>query len=150
MDTRGVVDLIDRIRDRANTIITDELKSRGITDILPAHGRALAALYEAQGPIPIKEVTESTGRVKSTMTVMIKTLEKNGYVTRTPCPDDGRSVLVSLTERGRELFPAFREISKLLIDTVYGDMPDGERELLVGLLARLDENLAVYLSHTDG
>jgi len=150
MNTRGIVDLIDRIRDRANTIIVGELKSRGITDILPAHGRALAALYEAEGPIPIKEVTESTGRVKSTMTVMIRTLEKNGYVTRTPCSDDGRSVLVSLTEKGRRLFPAFQEISNLLIDAVYGDMSGGERELLVGLLVRMDENLASYLPHADG
>ncbi|MBN1880724.1 MAG: MarR family transcriptional regulator [Deltaproteobacteria bacterium] len=149
MKTRGVIDLIARIRDQAHTIIADELRSRGIDDVLPAHGRALAALYEADGPVPIKAVTESAGRVKSTITVMIRTLEKNGYVTRMSCPDDKRSVLVSLTEKGRRLFPAFQEISELLISTVYGEMPEEEREVLMNFLNHLDDNLNVYLSRTD-
>lgn len=149
MKTRGVIDLIAKIREQSNTIIVEELRSRGIDDILPAQGRALAALYEADGPIPIKAVIESAGRVKSTITVMLKNLEKNGYVTRMPCPDDGRSVLVSLTEKGRGLFPAFQVISDRLIDAVYGDMSEREREVLMGLLARLNGNLDAYLSRVD-
>lgn len=149
MKTRGVIDLIARIREQANTIILEELRSRGIDDILPAQGRALAVLYEADGPIPIKTVIESAGRVKSTITVMIRNLEKNEYVSRMPCPDDGRSVLVSLTKKGRELFPAFQEISERLIDAVYGDIPEGEREVLMDLLTRMDGNLDAYLSRAD-
>ena len=149
METRSVIDLIDRIRDQAHTIIANELRSRGIDDLLPAHGRVLAALYKANEPIPLKTVTESAGRVKSTITVMIRTLEKNGYVSRMPCPDDKRSVLISLTEKGKELFPAFQKISERLIDAVYGDMPEEVREVLIGLLSRLDGNLNAYLSHID-
>ena len=36
-----IIDLLSRIRERANQYICDELARRGITDLLPAHGAVL-------------------------------------------------------------------------------------------------------------
>lgn len=41
-----IIDLLSRIRERANQYICDELARRGITDLLPAHGAVLHALFE--------------------------------------------------------------------------------------------------------
>ena len=46
-----IIDLLSRIREQANQHICDELARRGITDLLPAHGAVLHALFE-ESPSP--------------------------------------------------------------------------------------------------
>lgn len=45
-----------------------------------------------------------------TMTPLLKKLEQQGYVTRTRLPDDERCVVISLTESGKALKEAVRDI----------------------------------------
>ncbi|GAA3368500.1 hypothetical protein GCM10017744_084800 [Streptomyces antimycoticus] len=56
-------------------------------------------------------VAEEAGISKGTLTGIARTLESRHLVARTPHPDDGRRVLLSLTPEGEELmerlFPAF-------------------------------------------
>ena len=101
-------------------------------------------LYDVKirtGPVPVKNIVEQVGRVKSTVTGMVNNLEQNGYVTKNPSAEDGRVILVQLTDKGRALKPHFDQISKQLIDRVYGDMPQTEREILAGLLSRVRKNM---------
>jgi DNA-binding MarR family transcriptional regulator len=52
------------------------------------------------GPRRITELAEIEGVAQPTMTLLVKRLEERGWVTRARDPDDGRVVLVSLTEVG--------------------------------------------------
>ena len=47
-----IIDLLSRIRERANQHICDELARHGITDLLPAHRAVLHALFE-ESPQPM-------------------------------------------------------------------------------------------------
>jgi DNA-binding MarR family transcriptional regulator len=141
-DVRGIAGQIGRIREKANTLIERELKDRGIRGIVPAHGSVLAFLFRQRGPVPIKAVVEEVKRVKSTVTVMIDTLEKHGYVRRRPCETDSRVIYVELTPRGGKLRKDFEEISEALLSTLYGDMSDKDRERLVKQLERIENNLS--------
>ena len=141
-DTNGIVDLLSRIRASANLYITEKLVSRGITGIVPAHGQLLFPLFHASGPVPLGELARKSGRAKSTITGMARTLEKLGFIHRTSCPDDGRSVLVELTAEGRALERIFREVSEELIGELYGDMPVEARKRLMDDLTVLEKNLA--------
>lgn len=49
------------------------------------------------------ELARRLGLDKSSMTGLVSRAEKRGLVRRSPSPDDGRAVLVGLTEAGREL-----------------------------------------------
>ena len=57
------------------------------------------------------ELAEDSGLAKGTLTGMLKTLERTDLVQRSPHPQDGRKVLVTLRPRGLEmierLFPTF-------------------------------------------
>ncbi|HKE81137.1 MAG TPA: MarR family transcriptional regulator [Solirubrobacteraceae bacterium] len=52
------------------------------------------------GPRRITELAEIEGVAQPTMTLLVKRLEERGWIARERDPDDGRVVLVSLTEAG--------------------------------------------------
>ncbi|MCF7847741.1 MAG: MarR family transcriptional regulator [Kiritimatiellales bacterium] len=141
IEARGIIGEIARIRERSNLLIEQKLRNLGIEGILPAHGSILAFLFQQNQPVPVKRIVEQVGRVKSTVTGMVNNLEHNGYVTKDPSAKDGRVILVKLTDKGRDLKPHFDQISEKLIDKVYGEMPQEDRETLAGLLSRVRNNM---------
>jgi len=140
-DMRGIAGQIGRIREKANALVENELKNRGIKGIVPAHGPVLAFLLRQSEPVPIKAVVENVRRVKSTVTVMINTLEKHGYIRKLPCETDSRVTYVELTPKGRRLRKDFEEISQTLLSKLYGDMSKKDRERLVEQLESIEDNL---------
>jgi DNA-binding MarR family transcriptional regulator len=140
-DTRGLAGQIGRIREKANTLIERQLRQRGMRGIVPAHGAVLSFLLQQSQPVAIKAVVDNIRRVKSTVTVMIDTLAKHGYVRRLPCATDSRVTYVELTPKGRRLRKDFEEISQVLLRKLYGDMSEKDRQRLVRQLDRIEANL---------
>ena len=62
-------------------------------------------------PVETRVIAEESGVSKATLTGILKTLEKLDLVTRTRSEQDGRLVVVTLTQAGMDLmetlFPAF-------------------------------------------
>jgi DNA-binding MarR family transcriptional regulator len=141
-DVGGIAGQIARIREKANALIEKELSSRGIKGVVPAHGPVLSFLLQQSGPVPIRAVVESVRRVKSTVTVTIRTLEKHGYLRKFPSETDARVTYVELTPKGRGLRKDFEEISRALRSKLYDDMSERDRERLVRQLDRIEENLS--------
>ncbi len=142
VDIGGIVGQIARIREKANALVENELKGRGIKGIVPAHGPVLVFLLQQREPVPIRAVVESVRRVKSTVTVTIRTLEKHGYLRKLPCETDARITYVELTAKGRRLQKDFEEISRTLRSKLYGDMSEKDRERLIKQLDEIEENLS--------
>lgn len=140
-ETRGIVAQIARIRESANLLIEKELREHSIEGIVPAHGPVLLFLFQRSKPVPIKVVVENARRAKSTVTVMINTLQRYGYVRKLPCEADNRVTYVELTQKGRKLRKDFFDISRILITKLYGDMSDKDRERLVRQLEQIEQNL---------
>ena len=138
---KGIIGQIARIRERANLLIEQELHRANVDGILPAHGSVLYFLFQQDAPVPMKEIVEKVGRVKSTVTGMINTLEQYGYVEKSKSTDDGRVMLVQLTDKGRSVKPVFESVSKTLQEKAYGDMRTEDRVTLTHLLAQVAGNL---------
>jgi len=141
-DIGGIVGQIARIREKANALVEKELCARRIKGIVPAQGPVLAFLLRQSEPVPIKAVVESVRRVKSTVTVTIRTLEKHGYLRKLPSETDARVTYVELTAKGRGLQRDFEDISRALRSKLYGDMSERDRERLVKKLDEIEENLS--------
>ncbi|VGO17635.1 hypothetical protein PDESU_06236 [Pontiella desulfatans] len=137
----GIIGQVARIREQANLLIEQELRNVNIAGILPAHGSILYFLFQQNEPVAMKEIVEKVGRVKSTVTGMVNTLEHYGYIEKFPSAEDGRVILVQLTEKGLAIRPEIEAISAKLIDQTYGDMPQADRTKLADLLARILDNL---------
>ena len=141
MDTNSIISVIAKIREKVNLFIEKELQARSIEGVLPAHGPVLHFLFRQTAPVPIKNVVEDVGRVKSTVTGILNTLERYGYILKMPDNIDSRITLVALSDTGRALQKDFHEISMKLLDTVYGDMPAGDRNSLMTQLLTIESNM---------
>jgi DNA-binding MarR family transcriptional regulator len=61
-----------------------------------------------EGPRRITELTELEGIAQPTMTLLVKRLQEKSWVQREGLPDDGRVVMISLTQAGRAAQQKFR------------------------------------------
>lgn len=95
------------------------------------------------GPRTPAELADAAGVTRATMTGLIDTLERDGFVRREPDPDDRRMMSVRLTPRGDrfldELLPGyFKAIAALM-----APLSEDERKTLVGLLGKIQLHAAV-------
>ncbi len=142
LSPQSVVDLISRLREASNKFISDSLKEKDLTGIVPAHGQVIYPLFSQEEHIHLSDIVKRSGRAKSTITGMADTLEKHGYIKRIPCPYDKRGIHVELTDNGRELEEVFRGISSDLIKTIYKDVSQEEQVALMKILATMETNLS--------
>jgi DNA-binding MarR family transcriptional regulator len=85
----------------------------------------------SDGPRRITDLAELEGLAQPTTTILIKQLEQEGLVRRERRSDDGRVVLVDLTESGRVALEAYRE---------------GVREAIGEYLAEISDEQVVELA----
>ena len=85
-------------------------------------------------PIETRQIALEGGFSKATLTGVLSTLERRGWLTRERSASDGRLVVVKLTDRGRalmvELFPAFN----IQEQAVTGPVDPAKREELAEML----------------
>jgi DNA-binding MarR family transcriptional regulator len=96
----------------------------------------LASLRRAGKPyaLPPRELIKENLVTSGTMTNRIDQLEKRNLVFRRPDPADGRSVIVSLTETGKQL-----------VDAAFSNLLEIEAELLADLSKADQAELAALL-----
>jgi DNA-binding MarR family transcriptional regulator len=85
----------------------------------------------------VVELAADAGVTASTATRILDVLERRGIVRRRRTPEDRRSVLVSLTDSGRDVLRARHEWQRQIERSFYSGLPETERELAPDLLLRL-------------
>jgi MarR family transcriptional regulator, transcriptional regulator for hemolysin len=78
---------------------------------------------------------------KTTMVVTVDELEAAGYAIRVPAPADRRARLVTLTEAGREVMEAGREIVNRVHGEVLASLPATQRTAFVDALTALVDGI---------
>lgn len=131
----SIIHLSGRLTAGANALIARELLNRGITDIVPAYGDILVALFATDG-VPMTDLAMRTHRTKSTISVLVVKLEKLGYVQRRQNEEDRRVSNVFLTEKGKNLQPVFQAVSHQISSTLASVLSDEESRKLEDLLAK--------------
>jgi DNA-binding MarR family transcriptional regulator len=63
----------------------------------------LVRLSERDGQLRMAQLADALAHSRSRVTHTIRRMENAGLVARTTSPDDGRGVIASLTDKGREL-----------------------------------------------
>lgn len=90
------------------------------------------------GPRRITELAQLEQLAQPTMTLLVQRLEERGLVDRERHADDGRVVLVSLTEAGSEALAEFRARASAALRAQLAEMSDEQ----VGALGAATETLA--------
>jgi DNA-binding MarR family transcriptional regulator len=88
-------------------------------------------------PIETRQIAIEGGFSKATLTGVLSTLEKRALITRSKSKDDGRLVIVQLTNKGRKLmdtlFPAFNvqetAVANVVAQSKQGQLADQLRAI---------------------
>lgn len=131
---------ISKIRSEVFDYIECELRKRGIEGLVVSHGNILDILYDNNGKLTMKEISEGINRSKSTVTQLVDRLLKGGYVTKESNLEDKRFSYIVLTEKGLSIKKDFREISDTVIKVFFKDFTEEEAEILFSLLDRVINN----------
>lgn len=69
---------------------------------------------------------------------MVKRLVERGFISREPNPEDGRSVILTLTDKGMEYTPALKARVRSYIQTTFGFLSDMQVMELIGHMQAID------------
>jgi DNA-binding MarR family transcriptional regulator len=110
-----------------------------------ARGRVLWALQES-GPVLMRALSQQLGISPRTVTGLIDALEADGWVTRSPHPEDRRATIISLTATAETTLVQLRDSYQRLARDLLGDIPPEElarcRAVITTLEQRLDDAVA--------
>ena len=101
---------------------------------------AVAGIHCTGGKLKMKEIADLIHRDKSTVTYLINSLAKEGYVIRKKSDEDSRETYIILTPKAWEAQDKIMDISQSLIATAYRGMTEEEQLKLLELLNKMDEN----------
>ena len=101
--------------------LLDSLRQRGFSDLRPSFLEILLYVCENDGPL-IRDIGNSCGLKKQTMTGHLNELERRGYINKRPSQKDKRGQEVFLTEYGEKfrlnLYESMAELEKEYSDRI--------------------------------
>jgi len=133
-----VFDLINTLNKKYEKLQRDNIQKLELT---PTQHFILRQLWEADGQ-QFKELAETCGCSRSTITGVVDTMEKKNLVTRELHPSDRRSLLVKLTEKGKNLKKATPPLESMVNGCCPG-IDQEEIEKLGELLQKLLNSLNI-------
>ena len=102
--------------------------------------QALAVIEGADEPLPPKVIGERLLLTSGSITSLLDTLERRGFVRREPHPDDRRKLLVHITDEARKLVDLMlAQVHATSIDVMAG-VSEAEREQVIQTLAKIRAN----------
>lgn len=100
----------------------------------------LARIGDA-GPLRLSDLAQLLGVDISTASRQVSAVEARFLVARDPLPGDRRAALLRLTATGEEVLRIYRDTRRRLIGTAIADWADPEKQTLVALLIRFNDDL---------
>src|SRR3954447_16251028 len=97
----------------------------------------------SSGPRRVTDLAELARLAQPTLTQLVERVEQQGFVSRERQPDDGRVVLVSLTEAGAAALEDFRSRASAALGAHLVELPDAEVESLAAATETLGRLVAV-------
>lgn len=132
----AVVARLDRVRGHVDRELERVFAEHGLTrpsfEVLVTLAR-----LEEEGGISQRQLMDELGLTSGTVSVRIDRLVEQGLVERRPDPDSKRSVLIALTESGREAFERVVPAHLANEARLLAGLSDEDRRLLEELLRKL-------------
>lgn len=95
------------------------------------------------GPRTPASLADACGVTRATMTGLIDTLERDGFVKREPDPADRRMMTVQLTSKAEEFLRRYLPTHFRITSSIMGVLSEAERKNLVRLLVKVQQQAAM-------
>jgi DNA-binding MarR family transcriptional regulator len=118
----------EQLPSRAAVLVRLLVKQVRNREISRTEMQVLSILTE--GPRRVTELTELEGIAQPTMTLLVTRLQGKGWVEREGLPEDGRVVMVKITEAGRAAQQRFRAQFLAAMRTNLEELSDSDLQAL--------------------
>jgi DNA-binding MarR family transcriptional regulator len=105
-----------------------------------ARGRVLWALQET-GPVVMRALSQRLGISPRTVTGLIDALEADGWVTRTPHPEDRRATIIAITPAAETALASLRVNYEGLAHDLLGDLSSDDLARCWSVLTTVQDRL---------
>ena len=130
-----------------NLVRTSDLLVKHIADLVqpfeltPSSGLVLGILADHEEPLPPNKIAERLIISRASVTSLLDSLERRGYVQRVPHSSDRRMLLIELTESGRQVAHDFRLLVHQRQKAWMAVLTEQEQTQLIDTLHRLQTAL---------
>lgn len=131
-----LAELVHRIGHRLRHGYRYRLEPLGLS---PGQGRALRALIDAEQPLRMGQLAEALRIVPRSVTPVIDALEEAGLVRREVDPANRRSILLVITDLGRETYAQVVTARGEAARELFSALTPEEQDQLRELLSRIDD-----------
>ena len=131
-----------------NVVRTADLLVKRIADLVqpfdltPSSGLVLGILADAGVPLPPNQLAERLIISRASVTSLLDSLERRGYVRRLPHATDRRMLLIELTDAGRQIAHEFRLLVHRHQMRWLAVLTEQEQDQLIDALHRLQTALS--------
>ena len=130
-------ELVERLMRAAHRLRRASAHSLAPLGLTPAQERMLRAVSRGGDPWRMGELADRMGIVPRSATSVIDALERTGLVVRAIDPDNRRSILVTLTERGADVMADMALARAEAGESLFAELEEDEREQLARLLDKV-------------
>jgi MarR family transcriptional regulator, 2-MHQ and catechol-resistance regulon repressor len=130
-----------------NLVRTSDLLVKRIADLVqpfdltPSSGLVLGILADLGEPLPPNKIAERLIISRASVTSLIDSLERRGYVRRAPHSTDRRMLLIELTDTGRQVAQDFRVLVHQQEKAWMAVLTEKEQNQLIDTLHRIQTAL---------
>ena len=130
-----------------NIVRTSDLLVKHIADLIqpfdltPSSGLALGILADHGEPLPPNKIAERLIISRASVTSLLDSLERRGYVRRAPHSTDRRMLLIELTDSGRQVAQDFRLLAHQQEKVWMAVLTEQEQAQLIDILHRVQTAL---------
>lgn len=107
-------------------------------DITITQFAVLEILYN-KGQLRIQDLIEKMLTTSGNMTVVIKNMVRDGWITREPNPEDKRASLINLTDKGRTFIEGILPEHYENVGRIFSILTENERRDLVAILKKFKD-----------
>ena len=131
-----------------NLVRTSDLLVKRIADLIqpfdltPSSGLVLGILADLGEPLPPNKIAERLIISRASVTSLIDSLERRGYVRRAPHSTDRRMLLIELTDAGRQVAHDFRLLVHQNQNEWLAVLNEQEQNQLIDTLHRIQTALS--------
>lgn len=140
MKNSYVVYSFNKVKKLMHQYLDKQLKNFDISDIVPAYGDILTALYINEGQLKMNQISNLVGKDKSTITVLVNRLCERGYVDKEKSKLDKRVTYIKLSKKAYEYENEFLTIASNVKSVAFNGFTQEEQEQFMMYLSRMHDN----------
>lgn len=113
------------------------LKSISAVPVTVSEAHVIEAVDRLGGAAAVGEIAGRLGVTTPTATVAVKKLQSKGFVQKKPCTEDGRRMLITLTDAGARINRAHGLFHRRMVRDCSNALNSEEREILLSAVSKL-------------